>query len=272
MTAQPLPSITVNGQVVPYGIIAAEVQNHSAPKGKPGLAWHKAAQAIAVRTLLLQEAQRRAVAADMQELAPGRWETREEALIRALLEEAVQVIPPSRDQIRAHYEAHLERFRSLALWQVSHILCACDHHDADARQIALDRAQTILAQIQNPARDFAVLAQAHSDCSSKVHGGALGQLRPGDAVPEFEEALADINQGAVCDVPIKTGFGWHIIYVEAKAEPMTLPLEAVAGTIAEALERARWSQGARDLVADLVAAAELVGVAFDRPLAQEAER
>ena len=40
----------------PMAAIAAEAQNHEAPKGKPGLAWRKAARALVIRELLLQEA------------------------------------------------------------------------------------------------------------------------------------------------------------------------------------------------------------------------
>ena len=56
MTATLFPDLVVNGETVPHAVVAAEVQNHAAPKGKPGIAWRKAANAVAVRTLLLQEA------------------------------------------------------------------------------------------------------------------------------------------------------------------------------------------------------------------------
>ena len=50
------PDLVVNGETVPAAVIAAEAQNHDGPKGKPGIAWRKAANAVAIRTLLLQEA------------------------------------------------------------------------------------------------------------------------------------------------------------------------------------------------------------------------
>ena len=53
------PDLVVNGEHIPHTAVAAEVQNHTAPKGKPGLAWRKAAKALAMRALLLQEARRR---------------------------------------------------------------------------------------------------------------------------------------------------------------------------------------------------------------------
>ena len=44
-----LPPVTVNGVTISPERIAAEAQNHPAPKGKPGLAWKAAARALALR-------------------------------------------------------------------------------------------------------------------------------------------------------------------------------------------------------------------------------
>ena len=87
------PDVVVNGETIPSAAIAAEAQNHTAPKDKPGIAWRKAAQALAIRALLLQEARARGLTADPEELSPGRVETEDEALIRALLDEALTIAP-----------------------------------------------------------------------------------------------------------------------------------------------------------------------------------
>ncbi len=71
MNAALFPDLVVNGEHVPHGLIAAETQNQDAPKGKPGIAWRKAANAVAIRTLLLQEARSRSVEAKPNEVAPG---------------------------------------------------------------------------------------------------------------------------------------------------------------------------------------------------------
>ena len=106
------PDIVVNGEAVPAAEVAAEAQNHEAPKGKPGISWRKAANAVAVRTLLLQEARARGIPAQVQEVGPGRFETAEEAQIRGLLEMAVQVDKPTEADIRAEWERDPLRFRT----------------------------------------------------------------------------------------------------------------------------------------------------------------
>ncbi|MEZ5753608.1 MAG: hypothetical protein R3D90_02185 [Paracoccaceae bacterium] len=79
MNAALFPDVVVNGESIPSAAIAAEAQNHSAPKDKPGIAWRKAAHALATRALLLREARRRGLVPDPLELTPGRYETVEKA-------------------------------------------------------------------------------------------------------------------------------------------------------------------------------------------------
>ena len=189
MNAALFPDLVVNGELVPHALIAAETQNQNAPKGKPGIAWRKAANAIAVRTLLLQEARARGIEANAQEVRQGQFETDEEALIRALLEQAIDVVPPTENEVRAEWEKDPTRFRTPPLWEVSHILCGCDPRDDAARTKALARAERLLGLAIDAPKSFAGLAARESDCGSKASGGALGQLGPNDSVPECEVAL-----------------------------------------------------------------------------------
>jgi peptidyl-prolyl cis-trans isomerase SurA len=61
--------------------------------------------------------------------------------------------------------------------------------------------------------DFATVAEAVSeDTGSAAEGGDLGWLSPGDTVPEFEQALAQLPLGELSG-PVQTRFGWHLIEV-----------------------------------------------------------
>lgn len=259
MSVPLMPELVVNGEVVPRAAIAAEAQNHPAPPGKPGIAWRKAANALAVRTLLLQEARRRGIAAAPAEVAPGRFESDEEAQIRALLDAAVHFAPPVSAAVRAEWERDPTRFRSAPLWEVSHILVACDPTDEEARQAARVRAEAIASQLADRPEDFVRLAREHSDCPSKAAGGSLGQIRPGDTVPEFESALRDLQAGQITPAPVLTRHGWHLIRMDAVAEGEVLPFEAARDRLRDAMEKAAWARAARDFVAGLAAAASISG-------------
>lgn len=260
MTKALFPDLIVNGELVPHSCVAAEVQNHHAPSGKPGLAWRKAAKAIAVRTLLLQEAQQRGLDTDPQEVAPGQVETKEEALIRGLLQEAIVPKAPSEDDVHQEWQKDPQRFRAPPLWEVSHILVACDPRDKEATETARLKAVKIAEQAQANPKAFANLAKEVSDCGSKSEGGFLGQLSPGDTVPEFEQILHGLSEGQITSEPMLTRHGYHIVRLDAVAWGETLPFESVRHKIAHALEKAAWTKAAQNYVAQLIEAAEITGV------------
>ena len=253
------PDLVINGEVVPRRVVAAEAQHHPAPKGKPGRAWRNAANAVAMRTLLLQEARRRGLHPDPAEVGPGRFETEDEALIREVLEAAVATAMPTEAEVRAEWQRDPGRFRSPPLWEVSHILCACDPRDEAARTAAHARAADLAERAVADPGGFPRLAAAHSDCGSKTAGGALGQLGPGDTVPEFEAALRPLGEGEITAAPVLTRHGWHVIRLDGLAEGAVLPFETVRPKIAEAMEKAAWAREAKTFVAQLVASAEITG-------------
>lgn len=253
-------AITVNGTEISAQRIANEAQNHPAPQGKPGHAYMAAARALAVRELLLQEARRRGIAPDPAEVAAGQVETDEEALIRQLLEAAVTPPPPTETELRRVYEAEPERFRSPALYEAAHILIAAAPEDAVARAQALERAQALIGELQRDPTRFAELARTQSACTSRQAGGLLGQLSAGDTVPEFEAALAILQEGTITPEPVKTRYGFHIIRLDARADGATLPFENVKPKLREAHMKTAWVHAARDFVAKLVKQAEITGV------------
>ena len=67
-------------------------------------------------------------------------------------------------------------------------------------------------QIKVKASDFSQLAKKHSEDGSAPNGGNLGWMSPGELVPEFEQAMNQLNINEVSD-PVRTEFGWHLIQV-----------------------------------------------------------
>lgn len=260
MNAPLFSDLVINGETVPQQLIAAEAQNHPAPKSKPGMAWRKAAEALAIRTLLLQEAVRRGIPPAQQEVAPGRLETKEEALIRGLLDTVVETDPPDEDAIRAEWARVPDRFRTPPLWEASHILCACNPEDEVDNRNALDRASALIGEVLFNPRRFAAIAMRESDCGSKDAGGSLGQIRPGDMTPEFEAVLRTLSPEEVTAEPILTRHGWHVVRLDAVSEGQPLPFEAVRQKIADALEKAAWAREAHAFVGQLVQNASISGV------------
>lgn len=256
-----LPPVTVNGVTIAPERIAAEAQNHPAPKGKPGHAWKAAARALALREILLGEARARGLTPDPAELAPGQWETEDEALIRQLLDQAITPDTPDDGALRAIYDADPDRFRAPSLYEAAHILFPAVPGDVAALTAARAAAEQVLAELRQAPRRFAELAARHSACASKNSGGLLGQLSSGDTVPEFEAALAAIPEGEI-GAPVETRYGVHLIRLDARAQGEVLPFASVLPQLREAYEKAAWVRASRSLIAGLVAQAQVTGIAM----------
>ncbi|MGP9788770.1 peptidylprolyl isomerase [Roseinatronobacter sp. NSM] len=251
-----LPPVFVNGIEISPERIAAEAQNHPAPKAKPGLAWKAAARALAIRELMLQEARARGLSPDPVEIAPGQVETHDEALIRQLSDMAITPAPAADEAaLRRIYDAHPDRFRAPSLYEAAHILFPRQNDMARVRA----HVDAVLAQLRENPRRFAELARSHSACSSRDNGGVLGQLAQGDTVPEFEAGMDALREGQISD-PVETRFGLHLIRLDARARGDVLPFGAVLPRLRDAHAKAAWARAAAQFTADLVAKSSIEGV------------
>ena len=82
--------------------------------------------------------------------------------------------------------------------------------ESEAQQI---RAEIVSAQSQNELfTNFRNAAKKYSKCPSGANGGDLGWFGKSDMVLPFELAAFDLTPGDVSQ-PVKTQFGYHLIYV-----------------------------------------------------------
>jgi peptidyl-prolyl cis-trans isomerase C len=73
------------------------------------------------------------------------------------------------------------------------------------------------ADIGDSPVKFAEAAAKYSDCPSGRSGGSLGEFGPGAMVKEFDQVVFKEDVGAVHG-PIKTQFGYHLIYINDRSE------------------------------------------------------
>lgn len=261
--------VSVNGVTIPRAIIAREVQHH--PATSPTAAWKEAARALVIRELLLQEARRLDLVPEPQEDGEGRRETDEEALIRAVIEREVTTPEPDEDTCRRYYEQNRRRFRSLDIYEASHILFAARRDDGEAFARAQAEAEAVLAILTEKPEAFAELARIHSACPSAEQGGNLGQITRGQTTPEFEAALLALEPGQVSAAPVATPYGVHVIRLERHVEGRELPFDVVRGGIAGYLAAAVEQRALAQFVGILAGRATITGVemaAADSPLVQ----
>jgi len=90
-------------------------------------------------------------------------------------------------------------------------------------QAAQAEAQEILAQVKSNPEIFSQAASDKSDdLASAARGGDLGYFNQGVMVPEFEQAVFNLQVGEISDL-VKTQFGYHIIRLDDKIVSETDP-------------------------------------------------
>jgi peptidyl-prolyl cis-trans isomerase C len=251
-------AVSVNGVAITRDAIVREMQYH--PAAKPIEAWQQAARALVIRELLLQRASVIGLVSAPISDDEGRRETDEEATMRGVVEHEVTVPEPDDETCRRFYDRNGGRFRSPDIYEASHILFAALPSDREAYAQARTDAGAVLATLHENPEAFATLAQTYSRCSSAAQGGNLGQITAGQTTPEFEQALMALEPGQLCETPIATRYGFHIIRLGRMQEGRTLPYELVASRIADYLRESVRRRADAQYIARLISAAQIEGV------------
>ena len=82
---------------------------------------------------------------------------------------------------------------------------------------------------------FIKLAKEKSTGPSSVDGGDLGTFAEGKMVPEFNAKVFTMKEGTISN-PVKTQFGYHVIYLEEKNKAKNLTFEEVKPFIEQRLK------------------------------------
>jgi len=239
--------ISINGTVIPERDIARETQHHPAPS--LASARRKATRALAIRTLLLQEADRLGLTAESDE---GR--------IAALMEREVKIPSAVDADCRRYYESNLARFRSADLFEARHILLLVNPDDPASAGTVRAKAEQAIEVLKRHPDKFTDMARELSACPSGKQGGNLGQITRGSTVPEVETFLLQLEPGQLCPVPIRSRYGYHVLHLERRVAGRQLPFDAVHRKIAAYLEERVWRQAVRQYISILAACAEIRGV------------
>jgi peptidyl-prolyl cis-trans isomerase C len=253
-------TVSVNGVAIPRSAIARETQNH--PAAKPIEAWQAAARALVIRELLLQEARRLHITPDPIEDDEGRRETDDEALMRQVVEREVATPEPDEATCRRYFDQNRMRFVMPDLFEVAHILILVRAEPGADAEAAL-KADALLAALRGDPAAFAALARLHSACPSREVGGSLGQIGPGQTIPEFENALPGLPVGRIAPKPVRTRYGLHIVRLDRRIEGRQLPFDLAMPRIAAFLADRVRRVAERQYVSLLAGRATIEGVELE---------
>ncbi len=162
---------------------------------------------------------------------------RDRTLQDKLRAHVVQGVAPSDDVLKSYYRDHKADYTET---RASHIL-------VKKHSLATDLAHRLHAAPASKVHSlFAALAKKYStDTGSAANGGDLGYQKPGQFIPEFEDAEAKLGVGEVSD-PVHSQFGWHVIMVTGrKVESFQSAKDDIEQLVAGSTEENAWEQWLR---------------------------
>ena len=131
---------------------------------------------------------------------------KEQLLTQYAISKAIDNLTVTDIEARKFFDENREQFAAQPVVSASHILVDSE-----------EKANDILAQLNQGSIAFEDAARQHSSCPSAQQGGALGEFTRGQMVPEFDQAVFSMDVGELRG-PVKTQFGYHIIRLDDKKE------------------------------------------------------
>lgn len=220
--------VRVAGKDIDEAEIAREMQLHRA--ADPHAAREAAATTLVIRELVAQECARLELAIEALD-----GETEEEARVRVLLAEAIEVPDADEASLTQYYEANRAKLHSPDSVRVRHVLLAAPPADTKARERAQLLGEELIAGLRAEPDRFIEFAMRHSACPSRDQGGELGWIERGDTVPEFDRQLFMLRVG-LAGLTVETRYGHHVVEIMERVDGEPLSFDESRGRIASYLE------------------------------------
>lgn len=128
---------------------------------------------------------------------------------------------------KSYYDKNKKQFKVPATLEARHILVKTEKEAKDLVKV--------LNSASNKKDEFVNLAKTKSVGPSGPKGGYLGKFPETQMVPEFSKAAKALKKGTYTKTPVKTQFGYHLIYLEDKVAEKTLSYDKVKNKINQVL-------------------------------------
>jgi len=155
---------------------------------------------------------------------------KKELAIQLWQKKLVDTITISNKELKKYYDTNKEEFNEKESVHARHILVKTE-----------DEAKSIISDLKSLKGDklqskFIELAKSKSTGPSSVKGGDLGFFSKGQMVPEFDSKVFDMRVGSITKNPVKTQFGYHVIYLQEKKAGKTRAYTEVKSFIEQRLK------------------------------------
>ncbi len=149
----------------------------------------------------------------------------------------------------AFYKKNMKMFKQPAMAKAKHILVKTE---AEAKKIIAQ-----LKKAKDVKKTFVKLAAEKSTGPSGPNGGELGWFDASKMVKPFADAAFALKKGTFTKKPVKTQFGYHVIYVEDKKKAQNVPFEKAKKNIIQSLKVQKFQAHMKEVSKGLKAKADI---------------
>lgn len=130
--------------------------------------------------------------------------------IRIWQKQQLDEVKVSNKELKKYYDTNKDEFNEKESVHARHILVK---NESDAISIINELKSLKGNKLKSK---FIELAKSKSTGPSGSKGGDLGSFAKGQMVPAFNDKVFSMKVGTITKEPVKTQFGYHIIYLEEK--------------------------------------------------------
>jgi len=160
---------------------------------------------------------------------------KEKLMLAFWMKKKVEEIVIANREAKVYYRDNLKKFNQPASVKVRHILLSTEGE-------AKDIIRELTKHDNNLKENFIALAKDKSTGPSSVNGGELDWFIKEQMVPEFSESAFSLNKGEITHYPVKTQFGYHVIYLEDRHDAGAIPFDVVKSDIIKVLRRLKFKK------------------------------
>ncbi|MDQ7084325.1 MAG: peptidylprolyl isomerase [Sulfurovum sp.] len=179
---------------------------------------------------------------------------KEELLVNMWMKEQMDKTIVSDSESKAFYDKNTDKFMGKASMHARHIL-------VEGEAVAQEIIATLKPLTGEALKEkFIALAKEKSTGPSGPKGGDLSTFTKGQMVPEFSTAAWALDNGQMTMTPVKTQFGYHVIYVEKKTPEAVVAYDEVKENILASLRQKQFAAKISEVATELKSKAQIVEV------------
>ncbi len=231
--------VTVNGVAITQNDVDTELMNATqgrfdqVPVDKQAEFRRQVLEQLVAKELVFLDAKKTGVLESKEfkdEFVKVQERIKKELAIQVWQKRELDKVKVSDKELKSYYDNNKEEFNEKESVHARHILVK---EKSEALAI-IDELKPLKAKALQ--EKFIELAKSKSTGPSGPKGGDLGFFAQGQMVPEFNDKVFSMKVGTVTDTPVKTQFGYHVIYLQEKKDKTTRSFAEVKSFIEQRLK------------------------------------